>query len=142
MRILVCVDPVDFRCGIDGLARICRQKLSAEPFSGTLFAFINRRRTAIKCLVYDSQGFCLFHKRLSEKRFVWWPCASDSATAELAVHEMQLLLWNGDTGRCGAAPVWRRLEKSPGVRIGVRRAADTQGRLSASQGSKGPGSRR
>jgi hypothetical protein len=28
MRLLVCVDPVDFRKGIDGLVRICRDELA------------------------------------------------------------------------------------------------------------------
>jgi transposase len=57
MRILLAVAPVDFRNGIDGLARVCKQQLEADPFSGWLFVFINRRGTAIKVLVYDSQGF-------------------------------------------------------------------------------------
>ena len=42
MRILVAVDPVDFRAGIDGLARLCQQQLGNDPFSGTLFVFRNR----------------------------------------------------------------------------------------------------
>jgi len=33
----VAVEPVDFRCGIDGLAALCRQRLQADPFCGTLF---------------------------------------------------------------------------------------------------------
>jgi hypothetical protein len=32
MRIVVAVDPQDFRKGIDGLARICREVLEADPF--------------------------------------------------------------------------------------------------------------
>ena len=32
MRILVCVEPVDFRRGIDGLCSICRRVLGADPF--------------------------------------------------------------------------------------------------------------
>jgi hypothetical protein len=32
MRILVAVEPVDFRNGIDGLVRICKQRLSSDPF--------------------------------------------------------------------------------------------------------------
>ena len=44
MRILVAVEPVDFRAGIDALAGICRQRLQADPFAGTLFVFANRRR--------------------------------------------------------------------------------------------------
>jgi transposase len=59
MRILVAVQAIDFRNGIDGLARICKQALEADAFSGCLFVFRNRRRTAIKILVYDSRGFWL-----------------------------------------------------------------------------------
>ena len=47
-RIWVAVEPADFRCGIDGLARVCRQKLKADPFCGALFVFRNRRSTSVK----------------------------------------------------------------------------------------------
>lgn len=46
MRILVAVEPVDFRRGIDGLAAVCRQALNADPMGGGLFVFISRRRRA------------------------------------------------------------------------------------------------
>ena len=59
MRILVAVEAADFRCGIDGLAQLCRASLSADPFSGAVFVFRNRRRTAVKLLVYDGQGYWL-----------------------------------------------------------------------------------
>lgn len=35
MRILVAVEAVDFRRGIDGLSRVCRDQLASDPFSGT-----------------------------------------------------------------------------------------------------------
>ena len=73
MRILVAVESVDFRKGIDSLAELCRQKLDADPFSGYLFVFRSRRATSIKVLVYDGQGFWLATKRLSKGRFRWWP---------------------------------------------------------------------
>ena len=47
MRVLVGVEPADFRAGIDGLAERCRTVLETDPFSGTVFVFRNRRRTAI-----------------------------------------------------------------------------------------------
>ena len=59
MRILVAVEPADFRKGIDGLARLCQERLHQDPFSGWVFAFRNRRATAVKVLVYDGQGFWL-----------------------------------------------------------------------------------
>ncbi|CCK80236.1 transposase, IS66 family Orf2 [Desulfobacula toluolica Tol2] len=56
MRIFLAVEPVDFRKGIDTLAALCRTTLKCDPFSGCMFVFLNRRRTAIKILCYDGQG--------------------------------------------------------------------------------------
>ena len=53
MRILVAVDPVDFRKGIDGLAGIIKA-LDLDPFSGYLFVFRSRTGTSIKIISYDS----------------------------------------------------------------------------------------
>ena len=53
MRVLVAVEPVDFRKGIDSLAQLCRNKLASDPFSGCVFVFRSRRATSIKVLVYD-----------------------------------------------------------------------------------------
>ena len=106
MRILLAVEPVDFRRGIDGLAGLCREALGVDPFAGTLFVFRSRNRRAIKLLVYDGQGFWLFQKRLSQGRYAWWPHAS-GPTAPLDVHQLQLLLWNGNPSRAETAPMWR-----------------------------------
>ena len=48
MRILLAVEPVDFKKGIDGLAMLCRTVLKADPFAGYLFVFLNRSKTSIK----------------------------------------------------------------------------------------------
>ena len=108
MRVLVAVDAQDFRKGIDGLARVCRETLQADPFCGALFVFRNRRSTAIKILVYDSQGFWLAQKRLSRGRFRWWPTGATTA-ATLEAHQLQRLIMAGDPAARDAAPVWRRL---------------------------------
>jgi len=107
MRVLVAVDPIDFRRGIDGLARVCRESLGADPFSGAIFVFRSKRGTAVKLLVYDGQGFWLCHKRLSQGRFGWWPSRSDAAAAPLRAHELAVLLSAGDPRWTAAAPDWR-----------------------------------
>ena len=58
MRVLVAIEPADFRCGIDGLSYRCRSVLKHNPFAGTVIVFRNRAGKAIKLLVYDGQGFC------------------------------------------------------------------------------------
>jgi transposase len=105
MRILVAVDPVDFRKGIDGLAGICRRVLKSDPFSGYVFVFRNRRGTAIKILAYDGQGYWLCQKRLSSGRFHWWP--KKGRVEQPAAHELQMMLWN--TNPKGAAPLWKKI---------------------------------
>jgi transposase len=107
MRVLVAVEPVDFRRGIDGLAQICRERLAADPLGGTVFVFCSRRRKSLKLLVYDGQGFWLCQKRLSTGRFRWWPSASGAAATALQAHELQVLLFGGDPSATQAAPVWR-----------------------------------
>ena len=79
MRILVAIEPVDGRKGIDSLARLCQDKLQADPFSGCLFVFRSRRGTSIRILVYDGQGFWLAQKRPSQGRFVWWPSGKEAS---------------------------------------------------------------
>ena len=109
MRILVAKEPIDFRKGIDGLCRICRTVMESDPFSGYVFVFRNRRRTSIKILMYDGQGFWLCQKRLSSGRFQWWPRDSQTQLSTLAVHELQVLIWNGDPRRVPVAPLWKEI---------------------------------
>lgn len=108
MRVLVAVEPADFRCGIDGLARRVRAVLSSDPMSGGVFLFRNRRATAVKLLLYDGQGFWLCQKRLSAGRFRHWP-GGDGAGAALEPHELSVLLSGGDFTAARGAPLWRRV---------------------------------
>lgn len=112
MRILLAVEPVDFRKGIDGLVALCRQRLHAEPMQGALFVFCSRSAKALKILVYDSQGFWLCQKRLSMGRFGGWPRHSPPPTLPLEPHQLQLLLWNGDPRQARTAGPWRRITPS------------------------------
>lgn len=108
MRVRVAVEPVDFRRGIDGLARLVREVLRNDPFGGVVFAFRNRRATAVKLLVYDGQGFWLCQKRLSTGRFRHWP-QGGQAGAALEPHELVVLLSGGDFAAARGAPLWRRV---------------------------------
>ena len=94
VRILVAIEPVDLRKGIDGLAQLCREKLQEDPFSGCLFVFRGRRATAIKLLQFDGQGFILAQKRLSRGRFAWWPSGAGAARS-LEAYQAQLLVAAG-----------------------------------------------
>lgn len=104
MRILVAVDPVDGRKGIDSLAQLCREKLAEDPFSGCVFVFRTRNGSSIRCLVYDGQGYWLATKRLSVGRYRYWP--SGKVSQPLEVHQVQTLFAGGDPSIRGV-PAWR-----------------------------------
>ena len=107
LRILVAIEAIDGRKGIDSLAQLCRDKLDADPFSGCLFIFRSRSAKSIRILAYDGQGFWLATKRLSKGRFRWWPTGRE-ASKMLRAHQAQLLLAAGNP-ETEAAPVWRQV---------------------------------
>jgi len=107
MRILVAIESIDGRKGIDSLAQLCRERLNADPFSGCLFIFRSRSGKSIRILTYDEQGFWIATKRLSKGRFKWWPTGREAAKT-LRAHQAQLLIAAGNPDT-DAAPVWRRV---------------------------------
>lgn len=107
MRVLVAVEPIDFRKGIDGLAQVCREALKADPFSGTVFVFRGRAGTSIRLLAFDGQGYWMCQKRLSKGRFQWWPGMAGSTSARLQAHELQVLICGGDPSGAKVPTEWR-----------------------------------
>lgn len=107
MRIFVAVEPMDFRCGIDGLAAACRQRLKGDPLSGAMFVFRNRQYTALKVLVYDGQWYWMCHKRFSSGKLSWWPGSASEAKVVLHPWELHTLLYGGNPSTVGAVDNWR-----------------------------------
>ena len=70
VRVHVYGQPVDMRKSFDGLYALTRHRRGADPLSGDLYVFINRRATQIKVLYWDRTGFCLWAKRLEQGRFL------------------------------------------------------------------------
>ena len=119
MRVLVAVAPADFRKGIDGLAKECRTALKTDPFSGAVFVFRNRRKTAVKLLVYDGQGFWLCTKRLSAGKFRYWPSSKEASSTSLQTYELSVLLSGGDPYSAKGMPMWRRVDGMVGSKMEV-----------------------
>lgn len=69
VRIYVAADAVDLRRGFDGLSATTRTVIGADPLSGHVFVFLNRRRNRIKLLVWDRTGYLLLYKRLERGTF-------------------------------------------------------------------------
>lgn len=109
MKILIAIEPTDFRFGIDRLAAICREKLQQDPYSGAAFVFRNRRGTAVKILIYDGVGYWLCLRRFSRGRLRWWPASADQPLTHLAAQQLQILLYQGSPVSAQLAEDWRSL---------------------------------
>ncbi|MCP3985631.1 MAG: IS66 family insertion sequence element accessory protein TnpB [bacterium] len=103
-RILVALEPVDFRKQIDGLASVCESRLGEEPLDGTLFLFRNRRCTSLKGLMWTSGGFTMAYKKLEQGRFTW-PCG-DGDKVRMTRAEVAALLEGLDVSNARRLSRW------------------------------------
>ena len=71
--------------------------LELDPFSGHLVGFCNRRRTMVKVLYWDRNGFCLWQKRLERERFRW--PQSEAQVLEMSLRELRWVLEGLDVRR-------------------------------------------
>lgn len=59
----------DMRKGFNGLSGLVLNELGREPADGSVYVFLNRRRTHLKLLHWEFGGFVLYYKRLEKGRF-------------------------------------------------------------------------
>jgi transposase len=89
------------RRGFDGLSAQVENMLCKQPLSGHVFIFRGRRGDMVKLLWADSDGLCLFTKRLERGRFIW--TMADSGALSLTRAQLSMLLEGID---------WRRVERT------------------------------
>lgn len=90
VKVFACRTPIDLRKSFDGLSGCVEQIIGADPLSGHLFVFFNKRATMVKILVWDRTGFCIWCKRLEQGCFSLGSITADGACMELP--ELLLIL--------------------------------------------------
>jgi len=61
--------PTDMRKSFSGLVALVKHKLNESALSGDLFIFVNRRKTLMKILYFDRNGYCIWYKKLEQGAF-------------------------------------------------------------------------
>lgn len=79
--------PTDMRKSFDALCGLVRSELGRDPTSGEVFVFLNRGRTHLKLLHWESGGLVLYYKRLEKGTF-----APPKAGAEPTISWADLVL--------------------------------------------------
>jgi transposase len=69
--ILLAVEPIDLRCGIDRLLVLVQSVLGRDAFDGSAYVFRNRSGSRIKVVMGDATGVWLCVRRLQQGRFIW-----------------------------------------------------------------------
>lgn len=70
LRVWLCTTPTDMRKSYNGLSAIVKRELLDNPLSGAMFVFINRKKTQMKILYFDGDGYAVWCKRLEQGHFV------------------------------------------------------------------------
>jgi transposase len=107
LKVLVAAQPVDFRKGMDALAGLVAERLSENPYAGTIFVFRSKRADRVKILAFDGTGLILATKRLEEGRFTWPPI--QGGVVRLTAAQFAMLVDGLDWTRVSPRPVRRPL---------------------------------
>jgi transposase len=91
-RIYLCISPTDMRKGFDTLAAQVKDFLGQDPLSGHLFLFVGRGKDRLKILYWDTDGFCVWYKRLEEGTFRLPRVGAADVSVELKASELAMML--------------------------------------------------
>ncbi|BBP43103.1 IS66 family insertion sequence element accessory protein TnpB [Thiosulfativibrio zosterae] len=83
-------DTADMRCSFHGLIGLVK-KMNYQPLSGDYFVFINRRRTQLKILYFEPDGYAIWQKRLEQGQWAQAP-QIDANTSAISATQLQLML--------------------------------------------------
>jgi transposase len=110
VRIYVATESANLRKSFEGLSNEVRTVLEADPLSGHVFLFLNRRATQVKMLMWTRGGFTIVHKRLERGRFTFPKrVTADAVRVEIDAHELAMLLEGLEQGEERAARRWSPL---------------------------------
>ncbi len=71
VRIYAALGATDMRKSFDGLSALAGEMVGADPTSGHLFLFCNRRRTQLRVLFWDGTGCIELRSARRRLRYRW-----------------------------------------------------------------------
>lgn len=80
------------RKSFDGLCGIIKGQMALNALGGSVFIFMNRRRTQVKLLLWEGDGFSIYYKRLEKGTYELPVISRSSATVVLDSRQLQFIL--------------------------------------------------
>jgi len=84
--------PADMRSGIDSLSGIVRNQMGRNPLGGDVFIFLGKRRTQLRLLHFEGDGYSLYIKRLEKGTFELPAPGATGASVTVKAEELYLIL--------------------------------------------------
>jgi transposase len=82
----------DMRKGFDSLSGIVSSKMNQDALSGSVFIFFNKKHNQVKLLLWEADGFSIYHKRLEQGTYEL-PCYDgESRSLSISNEQLQLIL--------------------------------------------------
>jgi len=91
LKIHLANGPVDMRKSSQTLAVLVKNILQQNPFCGHLFVFINKKKDIVKILYWQTNGFCLWQKKLEEGKFIL-PTSLSAPSCEMSSYHLQAFI--------------------------------------------------
>lgn len=80
------------RKSFDGLCGIVTSELHGDILGGDVFIFLNKRKTHIKLLAFETDGFAIYYKRLERGTYEFPFDGSDDKSTHLSYSHLLLML--------------------------------------------------
>lgn len=106
LKIFVALEPCDMRKSFNGLHTAVQEKLHADPLSGALYLFTNKKHNLMKILYWDGSGLWVLAKRLEKGTFSW-PVSASGASDKITLTPQALaMLTDGIELKDGMTRAW------------------------------------
>src|ERR1044071_4274417 len=82
--------PADMRKGFDSLSGMVTSLMNSNALSGSVFIFFNKKHTQVKLLLWEGDGFALYHKRLERGTYELPACNESNLSITISSEQLQL----------------------------------------------------
>src|SRR5215210_3303017 len=82
----------DMRKGFDSLSGIVSSKMNQDALSGSVFIFLNKKHNQVKLLLWEGDGFGLYHKRLEKGTYELPLATNESSSITISAQQLQFIL--------------------------------------------------
>lgn len=83
---------IDMRKSFDGLCGVVTNEMHRDILSNDVFIFFNKRKTHIKLLAFEGDGFAIYYKRLEKGTYEFTTGSSLDNSSQLSYSQLLLIL--------------------------------------------------